>query len=213
MKKLLGLSVLFLLTFLFSEKATAQSSLTLLGTYGRTNQNDISKGIFGGGAQYRYFIKPNIAVGLSGKYLVENFNHELSLKSIRGRSTNIPVNLMAEYYFKTSGIQPYAGLEVGVNIQKIEGYNIIIDKSAVNPGLAPKIGVLLPVGRRLGFMVEAAYNITLGSDNTVHMDPTKPNNDLYLLKNSKQSVTVTGGIRYVFGKVAKKTKPEVTPAE
>ncbi|MDQ6479882.1 outer membrane beta-barrel protein [Dyadobacter sp. LHD-138] len=208
MKKLLGLSVLFLLTFLFSENVSAQSSLTLLGTYGSTNQNDISKGIFGGGTQYRYFVKPNIAVGLSAKYLVENFSNQLSLKTIRGRATNVPVNLMAEYYFKTKGIQPYAGLEAGINIQKIEGYNIIIDKSAVNPGLAPKVGVLLPIGRRLGFMVEAAYNVTFGSDNAVHMDPTKPDNDLYLLKNSKQSVTVTGGIRYVFGKVPK--KPEVT---
>lgn len=211
MKKLLGLSALFLLTFLFSENVSAQSSLTLLGTYGSTNQNDISKGIFGGGAQYCYFVKPNIAVGLSAKYLIENFSNQLSLKTIRGRATNVPVNLMAEYYFKTKGIQPYAGLEAGINIQKIEGYNIIIDKSAVNPGLAPKVGVLLPIGRRLGFMVEAAYNVTFGSDNAVHMDPTKPDNDLYLLKNSKQSLTVTGGIRYVFGKVPKKSEVVAEP--
>jgi len=211
MKKLLGLSVLFLISLIFSGKASAQSTLALTGTYGTTNQNDDSKGIYGGGFQYRYFLKSNIAVGLSGQYLIEKIDRALSLKTIRGQATYIPVNLMAEYYFREKGIRPYVGLEAGVNFQKVEGYNIIVDKSAVKPGIAPKVGVLLPMGRRLQFAVEASYNVVFGSDNSVNVDPNKIGNELYSVKNSNQSVTVTGGIRYIFGKVEKKVKPVPEP--
>ena len=206
MKKLLSLSALFLFIFSFSENTFGQSSLTLLGTYGTTNQSDDSKGIAGGGLQYRRFIRPQIAVGLSAKYLVENLDRELSLKTIRGKASNVPVNLFAEYYFKTKGIRPYVGLEAGLNIEKIEGYNIIVDKTAVKPGIAPKVGVILPLGGRLQFMVEASYNIGIGSANSVNVDPSKVGNDLYSVKNSSQSVTVSGGIRYIFGKIEKKVK-------
>ncbi|GLU52496.1 outer membrane beta-barrel protein [Dyadobacter frigoris] len=200
MKKLLVLFSLTLISLLFSTKTFAQSTLTLQGTYGFTNQSYISKGIYGGGAQYRYFVKPNVAVGISGRYLMEELKRDLSTKSIRGKATNIPINLLAEYYFKTEGIRPYAGIEAGLNILKIEGYNIVIDQTVLRPGVAPKIGLVLPLGRRLSFTVEAAYNVIIGSANSILMDPLKPGNEKYEVKNSNQAVTVSGGITYIFGK-------------
>ncbi|MCF2444118.1 porin family protein [Dyadobacter sp. CY345] len=211
MKKLFGLSTLLLLSFFFSGTASAQKSLTLLGTYGITNQSDDSDGAYGFGAQYRYFVKPNMAIGLSAKYITEDINRELSLKTIRGRATNIPVNLMGEYYFGSRGIKPYVGLEVGLNIQKIEGFNIIVDKSTIRPGVSPKVGIILPMGRRLQFMVEGSYDVVIGSANSVNVDATKIGNELYSVKNSNQSITVTGGIRYIFGKMEKKVKPVPEP--
>ncbi len=211
MKKLFGLSSLLLLSFFFSGTASAQKSLTLLGTYGSTNQRDDSDGAYGFGAQYRYFVKPNMAIGLSAKYITEDINRELSLKTVRGRATNVPVNLMGEYYFGNKGIKPYVGLEVGLNIQKIEGFNIIVDKSTIRPGVSPKVGVILPMGRRLQLMVEGSYDMVIGSANSVNVDATKIGNELYSVKNSNQSITVTGGIRYIFGKMDKKVKPVPEP--
>ena len=200
MKKLLVVFSLTLISFLFSSQTFAQSTLTVQGTYGFTNQSYISKGIYGGGLQYRNFIKPNIAVGISGKYWMEEIKRDLSSKSIRGKATTIPVNLFAEYYFQTEGIRTYAGLEAGANILKIEGYNIQIDKNVVRPGVAPKVGLVLPMGRRLSFTVELAYNIIIGGANSILMDPLKPGNEKYEVKNSNQAVTASGGITYIFGK-------------
>ncbi|MEO6684545.1 MAG: hypothetical protein ABIN24_01215, partial [Dyadobacter sp.] len=147
MKKLLVVFSLTLISFLFSNETFAQSTLTLQGTYGFTNQSYISKGLYGGGFQYRYFVKPNVAVGVAGRYLMEELKRDLSTKSIRGTATNIPINLLAEYYFKTEGIRPYAGIEAGLNILKIEGYNIEINKTVLRPGIAPKVGLVLPMGK------------------------------------------------------------------
>lgn len=210
MKKFFGLSA-FLVSLFIAGSASAQKSLTLLGTYGSTNQREDTKGAYGFGAQYRYFVKPNMAIGLSAKYITEDIDRPLSIKTIRGKATNIPVNLMAEYYFGKRGIRPYAGLEAGLNIQKIEGYNIIVDKSTIKPGISPKIGVIMPMGRRLQLMVEGSYDVIIGSANAVNVDPTKIGNDLYSVKNSNQSITVTGGIRYIFGKIEKKVKPVAEP--
>jgi outer membrane protein W len=200
MKKLVVFFSLTLISSLVSFEGFSQSTLTVLGTYGSTSQSSASKGIYGGGAQYRYFVKPNVAVGISGKYLMEELNRELSAKTIRGKATTIPVNLLAEYYFKTEGIRPYAGIEAGLNILKIEGYNIPSDQTVVRPGLMPKAGIVLPLGKRLSFMAEAAYQVVLGSQNALLMDPLKAGNDKYVVKNSRQAVTISGGITYIFGK-------------
>jgi hypothetical protein len=200
MKKLLVVFSLTLISFLVSFKSFSQSSLTLLGTYGSTNQSYISEGTYGGGAQYRYFVKPNVAVGISAKYLMEEIKRDLSSKTIRGKATNIPVNLFAEYYFKTEGIRPYAGLEAGLNILKIEGYNILIDQTVVRPGVAPKVGIVLPMGKRLSFIAEAQYHVIIGSANSILMDPLRPDNPKYEVKNSNQNITISGGITYIFGK-------------
>lgn len=200
MKKLLVVISLTLISFLFSNQTFAQSTLTVQGTYGFTNQSYISKGSYGGGLQYRYFVKPNVAIGLSGKYLMEELKRDLSSKSIRGKATTVPINLLAEYYFKTEGIRPYAGIEAGLNILKIEGYNIEIDKTVLRPGVTPKVGLVLPMGKRLSFTVELAYNVIIGSANSVLMDPLKPGNEKYEVKNSSQSFTTSGGITYIFGK-------------
>jgi outer membrane protein W len=141
-----------------------------------------------------------VAVGISGKYLMEELNRELSAKTIRGKATTIPINLLAEYYFKTDGIRPYAGFEAGLNILKIEGYNLPSDQIVVRPGLAPKVGIILPLGRRLSFMAEASYQVLIGSQNSLLMDPLKAGNDKYEVKNSRQAVTISGGITYIFGK-------------
>ena len=200
MKKLSVVFSLALISLLVSFKSFSQSSITLMGTYGNTNQSNISEGIYGGGVQYRYFVRPNVAVGISGKYLMEELKRELSAKTIRGKAVNIPINLMAEYYFKTQGIRPYAGIEAGLNILKIEGYNIIMDQTVLRPGVAPKIGIVLPLGKRLSFMAEASYQVVIGSANSLLMDPLRPDNPRYEVKNSNQAVTVNGGITYIFGK-------------
>lgn len=200
MKKLLALFSLIIATFLFAGKASAQQSLTVLGTYGATNQSYISKGTYGGGLQYRRNIKPNIVVGLTAKYLIEDLDRELSAKTIRGRGTNVPVNLLGEYYFQTTGIRTYVGVEAGLNILKIEGYNIVMDQTTVRPGVAPKVGIVLPMGKRLSFIAEASYGVIFGSKNYLLMDPLKAGNEKYEVKNSNQSITINGGITYIFGK-------------
>lgn len=200
MKKLSVVFSLALISLLVSFKSFSQSSITLMSTYGTTNQSNISEGIYGGGVQYRYFVRPNVAVGISGKYLMEELKRELSAKTIRGKAVNIPINLMAEYYFKTQGIRPYAGIEAGLNILKIEGYNIVMDQTVLRPGVAPKIGIVLPLGKRLSFMAEASYQVVTGSANSLLMDPLRPDNPRYEVKNSNQAVTVNGGITYIFGK-------------
>jgi len=200
MKKLSVVFSLALISLLVSFKSFSQSSVTLMGTYGTTNQSNISEGIYGGGVQYRYFVRPNVAVGISGKYLMEELKRELSAKTIRGKAVNIPINLTAEYYFKTQGIRPYAGIEAGLNILKIEGYNILMDQTLLRPGVAPKIGIVLPLGKRLSFMAEASYQVVIGSANSLLMDPLRPDNPRYEVKNSNQAVTVNGGITYIFGK-------------
>jgi hypothetical protein len=200
MKKLLVVLSLTLISLLISFKSFSQSSVTLIGTYGTTNQSHISEGIYGGGVQYRYFVKPNVTVGISGKYLMEDLKRELTSKTIRGKAVNIPINLLAEYYFKTQGIRPYAGVEVGLNILKIEGYNVVIDQMVIRPGVAPKVGIVLPLGKRLSFIAEASYQVVIGSANSLLMDPLRPNNPRYEVKNSSQAVTINGGITYIFGK-------------
>lgn len=195
MRKLLNPFLSVFLLFLLVGKVIAQPAISVHGIYGLSNQKVISSGILGGGVQLRYFLSPSIAVGLSAKYYTEDFSREVANKTIEASSTDIPVNALIEYYFPKKGfLRPYIGVETGIHYLNIESTKY--ENSSANFGVSPKVGVQFLFGKGFGAFAEGAYNFIAGSQNSIHLDPSNPNNINYRLKNSPQSVMVNVGVFY-----------------
>ena len=174
-------------TFLYGQ-ASAQPSIALHGSYGFSDQGDISNGLYGGGAQLRFFLGPRVAVGATAKLFTENLEISPSTANIETSSSIIPVSGLIEYYFTDKGIRPYLGTEAGIYFQKLKSGNL--EATASNFGVAPKIGLQIPLGKTFGLFAEGAYNIVFGNENSLTVGSASNVN----FNNSTKFFTLQAGI-------------------
>ncbi|MCE7065505.1 outer membrane beta-barrel protein [Dyadobacter sp. CY326] len=179
---------LMLLGSILYGQASAQPSIALHGSYGFSDQGDISKGLWGGGAQLRFFLGPHLAVGATAKVFTEDLEITPGTGSIETSSSIIPVSGLLEYYFTEKGIRPYIGTEAGVYFLKLKAGNL--KANASNFGVAPKVGLQIPLGKTFGIFAEGAYNIVFGNENSIQV--SNPGNVDF--NNSSKFFTLQAGI-------------------
>jgi hypothetical protein len=204
MKKLVSL---FWGVLLLMGEGIAQPAISGHGAYGVSNQKVISSGVLGGGVQLRYFLSSSFALGVSAKYYTEELKRVVTNKTVEASSTEVPVGMLIEYYFPKKGFfRPYVGVESGKHFLQIESAKY--ENSAAPWGVSPKIGAQLAIGKGFGAFVEGAYNFIAGSENSIHLDPSNPNNKNYRLKSSQQSLMGNVGLYYGLPKKVKRKKKD-----
>ncbi|UHG89796.1 outer membrane beta-barrel protein [Spirosoma oryzicola] len=166
---------------LFSSKAQAQFQANLMGNYLALTESgsSFSDGLWGGGATLRYFIKPNLAVGLNGRYFTTSNSANFAIDpgagvngSVKASGNILMVTGQAEYFFSTSALRPYVGLEAGLyraaaTFEITNGYQTFkASNSANNFGTAPKVGLQYALSPSLGLNADAGYHLIFGDGET-----------------------------------------------
>lgn len=117
----------------------------------------------GGAVTLRYFLTPNLAMGVNGRYFTSNNSASFDIDpgiggsgSIKASSNLLWVTGQAEYFFSESALRPYVGLEAGLyraagTVEISDGYQTLkLSDSASNFGLAPKVGLQYALSPALG---------------------------------------------------------------
>ncbi len=109
----------------------------------------------GGGLDGKYFINPNLALGLNISYLMHtaeaSSDFQLNLT---------PVLLTGNYFFAEGGFRPYAGLGLGMYMikTKISFFGISAESSDSKIGFAPNAGFQYMFNDNLGLDVNLKYH-------------------------------------------------------
>ncbi|MCK8490423.1 porin family protein [Spirosoma sp. RP8] len=162
---------------LFSSKAQAQFQANLMGNYLAPTESgsSFSDGYWGGGATLRYFVKPNLAVGLNGRYFSQSNSANFAFDPGAGLSGSAKASFnflivtgQAEYFFSTSALRPYVGLEAGLyraagTVEISNGYQTFKESaSSADFGVAPKVGLQYALSPSLGLNADAGYHLIFG---------------------------------------------------
>ena len=120
----------------------------------------------------RSFVTANIAIGGMGSWNVfyensgwttETFGDNKTIYGYKRRYVNaMPLMVTGHYYFTQSGIQPYIGAGLGTYYIESRDFMGIyyVQGKAWHFGLAPEIGVVMPVGMgNTGININFKYNM------------------------------------------------------
>jgi len=179
MKYLFHLLLLITATSLVRVPAQAQIQINAFGSYISpvSNKSTISDGLSGVGGSIRYFTSPHVALGLSAQRLAKT----LSYGSFMAKTRNLYVAGQAEYFFSTSALQPYVGIEVGLIrdtyrtelVDDVLGYNYFREGRNYYFNFGPKAGIQYMITPLVGVNAEATYKIIV--------DQGSPENQALLL--------------------------------
>ncbi|MCK8494968.1 porin family protein [Spirosoma sp. RP8] len=179
--KLTASLLLVVSALLLSPQAQAQFQANLTGNYLASTESgaSFSDGQWGGGATLRYFVKPNFAIGLNGRYFTSNSSAIIpfdpqsgAISSIKASANLLMVTGQAEYFFSQSALRPYAGLEAGLyrsatKVEISDGYNTFKASDSANKfGIAPKVGLQYALSPVVGINVDAGYHIVFDDGET-----------------------------------------------
>jgi hypothetical protein len=166
MKYFVQLLLLIGATSLVRVPAQAQIQINAFGSYVSpvSNKSTISDGLSGVGGSIRYFTSPHVALGLSAQRLAKT----LSYGSFTAKTRNLYVAGQAEYFFTTSALQPYVGVEVGLIrdtyrtefVDDVLGYNDFRERrNYYYFNFGPKAGIQYMITPLVGVNAEATYKI------------------------------------------------------
>jgi outer membrane protein W len=122
-----------------------------------------SDGYPGGGLTLRYFISPQLAVGINGRFLTKKLADVGGFSGFEVKAQSIAPGLQAEFFLTKSAIKPYVGIEGNYFMTKTNGsyqgeeYNYT-DNSF---GVAPKLGTQFMFSPTFGLDVNAGYHFLL----------------------------------------------------
>ncbi|NEU69545.1 porin family protein [Spirosoma agri] len=141
--------------------------------------SSFSDGQWGGGATLRYYVKPNLAIGLNGRYFMKDYASSVNVYptpgsaiSIKASTNLLMVTGQAEYFFSESALRPYVGVEAGLyrtaaTLEISNGYNSEkASDNASNFGVAPKVGLQYALSPAIGINVDAGYHIVFDDGET-----------------------------------------------
>lgn len=116
------------------------------------NVNSLSQdGALGGGAMLRYFIAPQIALSLNGRYLTEGDSGY--------RINNLIGTIGADFFLSKGGnTRPYLGVEGGAYHTSF-ARTLAKAPSVTNIGIAPKVGILFTLKPNVGLDVNLGYHL------------------------------------------------------
>ncbi|MFD2572630.1 OmpW family outer membrane protein [Spirosoma soli] len=163
--------------------AKAQFQVNVTGNYlgPAESGSSFSDGPWGGGVTLRYFVSPNLAVGLNGRYFSSNGSANFDFGSgagigasgsVKASANLLAVTGQAEYFFSESALRPYVGIEAGLyraagTVEISDGFNTIkASESANNFGVAPKVGLQYAISPAFGVNADAGYHIVFSDGDT-----------------------------------------------
>jgi outer membrane protein W len=177
--KLTASLLLVVSTLLLSSQAQAQFQVNLNGNYLVPTESgaSFSDGLWGGGVTLRYFVNPNLAIGVNGRYFTKSNSASFDPGGGFGASLKASINLLmvtgqAEYFFSESALRPYVGLEAGLyraaaNVEITGGGQTVKSSDSDSQfGLAPKVGLQYAISPALGVNADAGYHIVFGNGDT-----------------------------------------------
>ncbi|PQA56148.1 OmpW family outer membrane protein [Siphonobacter curvatus] len=146
----------FITIFLFAfsiQNSQAQIQIGAHGAYAiSTPKVEGDKNTWGGGLQARYFITPQFAAGVG----VNLLSQKVDFAGVDVKTSILPITAMAEYFFTEEGIRPYAGVKTGIYVQSVSALGSKESESVF--GVAPKIGLQVPIVDNLALFAEGEYN-------------------------------------------------------
>lgn len=174
-------TVLLVSTLLLSGHAQAQFQANVTGNYLAPTKSgsSFSDGLWGGGLTLRYFLSPNLAVGLNGRYFTTNKSASIDFNpgagvggSVKASANLLMVTGQAEYFFSQSALRPYVGVEAGLyraaaTVEITDGYQALKSSdSASNFGVAPKVGLQYALSPAFGVNADAGYHVIFSDGET-----------------------------------------------
>lgn len=157
-----------------------------------------SEGAWGGGIGAKYYIQPQMAVGVRVRTFIQNVRQEGN--GLDGHLTAVTIPIMGTfvYQFTNRDLHPYVGLEAGMIRTALtadlsyNGKKIYDDVSTNNTfGLAPKVGVGYDLTQGLTMTAEAMYNVGLGKN--------QAGDTQYDIDQASRFLTAHVGISFTFG--------------
>lgn len=114
--------------------------------------SESSKGGLGGELRARFYPKDNFMVGINAGAYYYALKDNNGLDNLKGGTTLIPITAGFEYFFFTTIVKPYIGVDVGLynssfkQTFKVLGQEMEVSDSNSNFGVAPNIGVMIGAG-------------------------------------------------------------------
>ncbi|GAB3790686.1 hypothetical protein GCM10028818_61150 [Spirosoma horti] len=179
--KIITSLVLVVSALLLSGQAKAQFQANVTGNYLAPTESgsSFSDGVWGGGVTLRYFLSPNLAVGVNGRYFTTKNSASFDLGpgpgvvgSAKASANLLMVTGQAEYFFSTSALRPYVGVEAGLyraaaRAEISNGYQTLkFSDSNSNFGVAPKVGLQYAISPAFGVNADAGYHIVFSDGET-----------------------------------------------
>ncbi|SDM53349.1 outer membrane beta-barrel protein [Siphonobacter aquaeclarae] len=154
------LAGILLLSVAVVSGASAQVAFSLHGTVASTTLDD-SKVKGGLGANVKFFLGDNLAVGAAVKYISLSYEAtELPGGSVRSVGSLIPITGTVDYYFTKGFVRPYIGGEVGAYIHRYDlelNGNNVYNSTNTRLGATPKLGLTFALGN-FGIFAEGNYH-------------------------------------------------------
>lgn len=171
------LFVAIVCTLFIPLQSRAQFQVTVTG--GRLFPTDkgtsIDDGVWGPGATFRYFVSPNLAVGLNTRYFTRSNSYQYANVSATQRGSALAGTGQVEYFFTTkSALQPYLGAEIGVyhswykTEYSVSGVQSSSRSNDSNLLLGPKAGLQYAVTPTVGLSLDASYQFVIDRGYTAH---------------------------------------------
>ncbi|MXV53251.1 outer membrane beta-barrel protein [Pedobacter sp. HMF7647] len=150
-----------------------------------TGTNFVNKTSYRGATlQYRYMVKPNLAIGATVSW--NSFEEYVERKTYYAPDNGsaittdmdrfvyvFPVTIDGYYYFQNTGkLKPYAGLSLGTEYSDQTAYFNIYGIQDTNWGflVRPQVGLLIPFNSTVGAFVGATYNYATNSNDSFKID-------------------------------------------
>lgn len=133
------------------------------------------------GLDYRYMVQKNLSVGLffGWNYMYERVTGQTELKTdppgtIYGTQDNtinsFPIMASAHYYLgERKQLRPFIGINAGGSVmlqQKAIGI-FVWDNDQWQWGVAPEVGVAIPVERDFGLLINGKYNMFFSGEDAI----------------------------------------------
>jgi outer membrane protein W len=138
----------------------------------------------GFGMDFRYNFQKNASVGFSfgwnlfhervSETVYINTNNPGAITGTQDRYVNsLPIMANLHYYIGNRGkIRPYVGVNLG-GYYLLQRFSIGVstfEEDSWEWGVAPEVGVIIPINRELGFIVNGKYNYTFTGESLLSGD-------------------------------------------
>ncbi len=161
----LTLPIIVFFGFLACIPAKAQLSISASGAYGVSAQTG-SNGILGAGIAAKYYFSARLAAGVRARGYLESLSRNENGLHSKLTALTIPIMATVEYHLTDTDLNPYVGLEAGIQRQAVNtrvdfnGRTAYDDTTVDNNfALAPKVGVSYDITQGISVMAEALYNM------------------------------------------------------
>lgn len=165
--------IILICSLLTTARLCAQIQVGVTGNYSGSvgRYASFADGFWGGGLTARYFLKPQLAVGLNTRYFTHGESFSTSFAQINTRSAELRLTGEVDYFLTKAKLRPYVGIETGLyrstfrldtNVPAVETTTF----SNTNFGFAPKIGLQYAITPTIALNTDVGYHIVIYRNTT-----------------------------------------------